>query len=128
MNGPTDSLLRLPAAADRLRTDRSEPSNRQELEQAGRDFEALLLTQLLKSAREASSGGWMGEGSGVEQSVAMELAESALARAMAADGALGLARLLAEDGSAPPAASGVDATPRPETDSPPTPPRRTAES
>lgn len=128
MNLPTDSLLRLPNAADRLQADRTGPSNRQELEQAGRDFEALLLTQLLKSAREASSGGWMGEGSGVEQSVAMEMAESALARAMAADGALGLARLLAEAGSASPTAPDADAKRQPETDSPPTPSRRTAGS
>ena len=91
MNGPIDSLARPRTAPDSVDVGRVKQGEARELEKAGRDFEALLLGQLLKSARQTSSSGWMGEGQGVEQNVAMELAEGALAKAMAEGDALGLA-------------------------------------
>lgn len=58
------------------------------------EFEALLVAQMLRSMREASGGGWLG---GEEQDAAfslMEMAEQCLATALAAQGGLGLARLV----------------------------------
>jgi Rod binding domain-containing protein len=60
---------------------------------AAAEFEALLVAQMLRSMREAS-GGWLG---GEEQDAAfslMEMAEQCLATALAAQGGLGLARLV----------------------------------
>ena len=123
MNGAINSSILLPSAADRLDLESARPGDAQDMEEAGREFEALLLTQLLKSARQASSAGWMGEGEGFTQGVAMELAETQLARAMAEGGALGLAGLLNDSHRARPVESTEpvgDATP-PEEASAPTP-------
>ena len=65
---------------------------------AARDFEALLITLMLKTMREASgSQGWLEAGEDHSNSPIMELAEQQLAQALAASGGLGLARL-AEEG------------------------------
>lgn len=58
-----------------------------------RDFEALLLTQMLRTMRETSSHGF---GSGDDQSMdaAMGLAEDQLGRALVAGGGLGLSKLV----------------------------------
>jgi flagellar protein FlgJ len=61
---------------------------------AAAEFEALLVAQMLRSMREAGGGGWLG---GDEQDAAfslMEMAEQCLATALAAQGGLGLARLV----------------------------------
>ena len=64
------------------------------LEEGARQFEALLLAQLLRTAREAGSEGWLGAGEDQTASSAMELAEEQFARALAAQGGLGLAGLI----------------------------------
>jgi peptidoglycan hydrolase FlgJ len=64
------------------------------IEDAARQFEALLISQLLKSMREAGSG-WLGTGDDSTSSSAMELAEEQFAQSLAAQGGLGLARLVA---------------------------------
>lgn len=75
---------------------------------AAAEFEALLVAQMLRSMREASGGGWLG---GDEQDAAfslMEMAEQCLATALAAQGGLGLARLVEQslaDQSSQPGAS-----------------------
>jgi len=61
---------------------------------AAAEFEALLVGQMLRSMREAGGGGWLG---GDEQDAAfslMEMAEQCLATALAAQGGLGLARIV----------------------------------
>lgn len=63
---------------------------------AARQFEALLLAQMLKSARESGSGGWLGGGEDQSAASMTELAEEQVAAMMAASGGLGLARMLAE--------------------------------
>jgi Rod binding domain-containing protein len=63
------------------------------VDEAAREFEALLLARLLKSAREAGSGGWLGT-DGEDAAAAMEMAEEEFARALATGGGLGLARLI----------------------------------
>jgi Rod binding domain-containing protein len=64
---------------------------------AARQFEALLLTQMLRTARESSasdSEGWMGSGSDSAANTAIEMAEEQFANALAAQGGLGLAKMV----------------------------------
>jgi flagellar protein FlgJ len=61
------------------------------LHKAAQDFEALLVGQMLKSARESSDGGWLGSGEETGDDSAMDMAESQLANALAHNGGLGLA-------------------------------------
>jgi Rod binding domain-containing protein len=63
---------------------------------AAAQFESLLITQLLKSMREAGSGGWLGTGDDQAGATMMELAEEHLARVLASQGGLGLANLVVE--------------------------------
>ena len=58
---------------------------------AAQDFEALLLTQLLRSAREAGGGSWMNSESDQASGTSLELGEEHLARALALQGGIGLA-------------------------------------
>jgi hypothetical protein len=60
---------------------------------SAKQFEALMIGQLLKSVREASSNGWMGSDGDQSQLSAVEFAESQLSEAIAAQGGFGLARL-----------------------------------
>jgi Rod binding domain-containing protein len=62
---------------------------------AAKEFEALMIAQLLKSMRDAGEGGWLGTGDDQAGAQSMELAEEQLARALANQGGLGLAGLVA---------------------------------
>ena len=66
------------------------------LETAAKQFEALVLSQLLKSARESSPGGLMGDGADQASSTMSGLAEEHFAQALAAQGGLGLARMISQ--------------------------------
>jgi Rod binding domain-containing protein len=66
------------------------------IKKAASQFEALLIGQLLKSAREAGSGGWMGDGDDQTGSPMMEMAESQLASLMASQGGFGLAKMVVD--------------------------------
>ncbi len=68
---------------------------------AARQFEALLIGQMLRSMREAASGGWLGTGEDQTASSMMEVAEEHLARAMAEQGGIGLANMVVEGMSKP---------------------------
>lgn len=68
----------------------NDPEVRQAL---GRQFEALLIGQMLRSMREAGGAGWMGDGGDAAGLGLMELAEQQLALALAGSGGLGLAKL-----------------------------------
>jgi Rod binding domain-containing protein len=59
------------------------------------DFEAMLLNQMLRSAREASGGGLTGTG-GDDQtnSSLIELGEQQFAQALAGSGGLGIAKMV----------------------------------
>lgn len=61
---------------------------------AAQQFEALLLGQILRSARE-SDGGWLGGGDSAGDSLT-EFAEQQLASTMAQQGGLGLADLISQ--------------------------------
>jgi len=60
---------------------------------AAQQFEALLLNQILHSAR--SSGGWLGMGDDAAGDAATDFAEQQLATTLARQGGLGLADLIA---------------------------------
>lgn len=59
---------------------------------AARDFEALLLGQILRSVHE--EGGWLGSDEDDAGEAAVGLGEEQLARTMAASGGLGLHKLI----------------------------------
>jgi Rod binding domain-containing protein len=62
---------------------------------AAKDFEALLLTEMLKSVRE-ESGGWLASGEDEADNPAAGLGEEELANALAEAGGLGIASLINE--------------------------------
>ncbi|MDE3195152.1 MAG: hypothetical protein KGN84_02330 [Acidobacteriota bacterium] len=59
---------------------------------AAKDFEAILITQLLQSAR--GDGGWLGTGEDQSSDAAFGLGEEELAKSIAASGGLGLGKLI----------------------------------
>jgi Rod binding domain-containing protein len=61
---------------------------------AAKQFESLLVAQLMKSMQE-SEGGWLGTGDDQSASAAMEYGQEAFAQAMSANGGLGLAKMVA---------------------------------
>ena len=63
------------------------------LQKAAKEFEALIIGQMLKSVRESSFGGGWGTG---DQSgdVALEMAEQQMSQMLTSNGGLGLARLI----------------------------------
>ena len=65
----------------------------EKLQKAAREFEAVMIGQMLKSVRESSFGGGWGteDQSGA---VALEMAEQQMSQMLASNGGLGLARLI----------------------------------
>lgn len=63
------------------------------LKEAASQFEALLVSQMLKSSHEDGES-WLGTGDDQADSTMTELAEERLAQAMAAHGGLGLSRVI----------------------------------
>ena len=61
---------------------------------AAKDFEALLLGQMLRSAREADSTGWLGSGGDDSNDCAMAVAEEQFAKVLSSNGGLGLAHMV----------------------------------
>lgn len=72
----------------------SDRNNPMAIRAAAEQFEALLVGQLLRSMREAGGGGWLGASGEDASSSLMEMAEQCLAAALAAQGGLGLARMV----------------------------------
>jgi Rod binding domain-containing protein len=67
------------------------------IRQSATDFEALLLSQLLKSARQAGGSGIAGEDDDENEanSTMLELGEQQFAQALANSGGLGIAKMVA---------------------------------
>ena len=57
------------------------------------DFEALMIGQMLRSARSDSSG-WLGTGEDTSSASLMEMAEDQIAKVLAKGGGLGLASMI----------------------------------
>lgn len=68
----------------------------EKLAKTAQQFEALVLGQMLKSAREATPGGLMGDGGDQASSTLAGMAEEHFAQALAAQGGLGLARMITQ--------------------------------
>lgn len=66
----------------------------QRKEEAAREFEAMMIAQLLKTAREAGKLGPPSEDEASGSETYLELAEQQFARIMAASGSFGFARLI----------------------------------
>ncbi len=66
------------------------------IQQAAKDFEALLLAQMLKSEREASGGGLTGDGGDESDanSTMIEIGEQQFAQALASGGGFGIAKIV----------------------------------
>ena len=67
--------------------------NKTKLKDSARQFEALIIGQMLKSARE-SGGSWFGGGEDEASSTATGMAEEQLAQTLAASGGLGLTAMV----------------------------------
>lgn len=61
--------------------------------ESAKQFEALLIGQMLKSMRDAE-GGWLGTGGDDASSSAMEYAQENFAQSLASSGGLGLAKVI----------------------------------
>lgn len=70
----------------------------EKIKDAAQQFEALMIGQFLKTAREASGdGGWMGTGEDQTGQIPMEMAEQQLATTMAKQGGFGLTKTITRD-------------------------------
>ena len=78
-------------AADAATTASAQGQNRK-ISGAAHDFEALLVTQMLRSSR--GDGGWMGTGDDQADDAALGFGEEEFAQALANSGGLGLAKLV----------------------------------
>ena len=81
-----------PVALGTVTVGRVEPPSAhppQTLEAAAKQFEALMIAQLLKEAR-GDEGGWLGSGQDAGNATAAGLAEEQFAQALAQSGGLGL--------------------------------------
>ena len=70
---------------------RSRPAS---VKQAAMQFEALLIGEILKSARTDSGGGWLGSGGDQAGESMSELAEQQVAQVLSASGAFGMTKLI----------------------------------
>ena len=61
---------------------------------AAQQFEALMVGEMLKAARDSSSDGWLGSGGSTGDDSAMDMAQSQFANALASGGGLGLASVI----------------------------------
>jgi len=85
----------LPTAATDARPSVAGVNQEQKTKDAARQFEALLVGEMLKSMRD-SEGGWLGTGDDQAGSSAMEYAQEMFAQSLSAKGGLGLATLLTQ--------------------------------
>jgi Rod binding domain-containing protein len=61
---------------------------------AASQFESLLISQLLQSARASDGEGWMGTDANEAGAMLTEMSEQALSTALASKGGLGLAKMI----------------------------------
>jgi Rod binding domain-containing protein len=90
------SVLSAPVPLMSLSAGSAKKDTPAKIQQAATDFEALLLAQMLKSAREASGGGLTGEDgddSGANSTM-IELGEQQFAQALASSGGFGIAKIV----------------------------------
>jgi Rod binding domain-containing protein len=102
--GPSFEPLKTAAGADTetfhqaLDAESSRQSDK--IAESAKQFEALMIGQMLKAARESSGGGWLGNEDDQEDqtgSLVMEMAEQGFSQAMAARGGLGIAKMVTDN-------------------------------
>ena len=71
-------------------------SDSSKLGNAAKQFEGLIIGQVMKAARESSDGGWLGTGEDQTGELALEMAEQEFAKALASRGGLGIGKLVTE--------------------------------
>ncbi len=93
-----DPLSRAQLMAEKVSGSLAAPpkSDPGKVENAAKQFESLLLSQILKSMHESGSASWLGTGDDQSGEAAMELAEEQFAQALASRGGLGLSRLIVQ--------------------------------
>ncbi|MBV9761651.1 MAG: hypothetical protein JO340_13905 [Acidobacteriaceae bacterium] len=64
------------------------------ISKAATQFEALLIGEVMKSAREADGSGWMGTDEDEAGSTLMDVSEQQISQALASSGGLGLAKMI----------------------------------
>ncbi len=74
----------------------SKPKPGPGLDQALEEFEALFASALLRTARESSGTGWLGGESSAGSDGILDFAEQHIAKAMAKQGAFGIAKTLSK--------------------------------
>jgi Rod binding domain-containing protein len=85
--------LKIDAAATNI-LDSGLPSKKPaDAAQTASDFEALLIGQMLKSAR-ADSQGWFGTGEDTSAASLIEMAEDQMAKVLAQGGGMGLGKMI----------------------------------
>ncbi len=67
--------------------------SREQAREVARHFEALLIQEVVKAARSAGGGGWLGEDAGETSEATAQMGEEFLATAIASGGGFGLAAL-----------------------------------
>jgi len=92
-----DGLISLPLGLRPGSRSQDADSGPGRIQEAARQFEALLITQLLRASRSTGGEGWLGTGEDQSASSAMEMAEEYFAQALASQGGLGLARMICEE-------------------------------
>ncbi len=81
--------------AEKVHRRKTSGAESEKLTEAAQEFEALLLAQVLKAARQPGEGGWLSSGSDQASNTALEMAESQLARVLASRGVLGIDKVMA---------------------------------
>ena len=88
-----DALKASPLAESALAA--RKPDDPAKVKDAAKQFEALLIGQMMKSMND-SEGGWLGTGDDDSSSSAMEYGQEIFAQSMAQSGGLGLSNLIAK--------------------------------
>jgi len=83
------------AAASLTASPQSKPKNAAE---AAQQFEALMIGQMMRAARESGGGGWLDEDSDENATAEplLDLAVQQFAQMLASNGGIGLAKMIAE--------------------------------
>lgn len=86
-----------PSFGEAFQAAQNEKDTPEKIAGAAKQFEALMVGQILRTARETSGGGWLTEEDSQDDqsgSLVMDLAEQGLSQAIAAHGGLGIAKMV----------------------------------
>jgi Rod binding domain-containing protein len=107
---PSQAFKRALDEAGAVTSGKSSKPDGKKVADAARQFEGLMIGQILKSAHGSESEGWLGAGDDDEaSSTAIQVAEEYLGQAIANSGGLGIARIVikgVDKSGAKPASSG----------------------